>query len=76
MDRVIGGLKVSKKLPKVVYDKESDSLYMIISKGKQEGYIELAPNVNFRDARKIIGLEILQASKILKRAKKQMELLQ
>ena len=37
---------MSKKLPKVVYDKESDSLYMIISKGRQEGYIELAPNVN------------------------------
>jgi len=69
---------VNKKLPKVVYDKESDSLCMIIGKGRQEGYIELAPNVNLEigSKGKVIGLEILQASKILKRAKKPMELLQ
>ncbi len=69
---------MSKKLPKVVYDKESDSLYMIIGKGRQEGYIELAPNVNLEvgSKGKIIGLEILQASKILKRVKKPVELLQ
>lgn len=69
---------MGKKLPKVVYDKESDSLYMVISKGRQEGYIELAPNVNLEigSGGKIIGLEILQASKILKSAKKPMALLQ
>ena len=69
---------MGKKLPKVVYDKESDSLYMIINKGRQEGYIELAPNVNLEigSEGKIIGLEILQASKILKSAKKPMALLQ
>lgn len=69
---------MNKKLPKVVYDEESDSLYMIISKGRQEGYIELAPNVNLEigSEGKVIGLEILQASKILKSAKKPMELLQ
>lgn len=68
---------MSKKL-KVVYDKESDSLYMIISTGRQEGYIELAPNINLEigSKGKIIGLEILQASKILKSAKKPIELLQ
>jgi uncharacterized protein YuzE len=50
---------------------------MIISKGKQEGYIELAPNVNLEigSGGKIIGLEILHASKMLKNAKKPMELL-
>lgn len=69
---------MGKKLPKMVYDKESDSLYMVISKGRQEGYIELAPNVNLEigSGGKIIGLEILQASKILKGAKKPMALLQ
>ena len=69
---------MSKKLPKVVYDEKSDSLYIVISKGRQEGYIELAPNVNLEigSEGKIIGLEILQASKILKGAKKPMELLQ
>ncbi len=67
---------MNKKLPKVIYDKKSDSLYMIISKGRQEGYIELAPNVNLEIGTqgKIIGLEILQASKILKSAKKPIEL--
>ena len=68
---------MAKKPPKVVYDKESDSLYMIISPGRQEGYIELAPDVNLEigSEGKIIGLEILHASKILKNAKKPMELL-
>ncbi len=66
------------KLPKVVYDKESDSLYMIIGRGRQEGYIELAPNVNLEigSKGKVIGLEILRASKILKSAKRPMEMLQ
>jgi uncharacterized protein YuzE len=69
---------MNRKLPKVVYDKENDSLYMIISKGRQEGYIELAPNVNLEIGSdgKIIGLEILQATRILKSAKKPMQLLQ
>lgn len=69
---------MSKKFPKVVYDEDSDSLYVIISEGRQEGYIELAPNVNLEIGSKgrVIGLEILQASKILKRAKRPMGLLQ
>ena len=69
---------MSKKFPKVVYDEGSDSLYMIIGKGRQEGYIELAPNVNLEiDSKgRVVGLEILYVSKILKRAKKPMELLQ
>ncbi len=67
-----------KKIPKVVYDRESDSLYMIISEGRQEGYIELAPHVNLEigSRGKVIGLEILQASKILKNAKRPMKLLE
>jgi len=34
----------AKTLPRVVYDKQSDSLYIVLSEGLEEGFIELAPN--------------------------------
>ncbi len=58
----------AKTLPKVVYDKESDSLYIVLSEGFEEGFIELAPNVNLEigEGGKIIGIEILKASGLFK----------
>ena len=55
-------------LPKVVYDKQSDSLYIVLSEGFEEGFIELAPNVNLEidEGGKIIGIEILKASQLFK----------
>jgi len=58
----------AKTLPRVVYDKESDSLYIVLSEGFEEGFIELAPNITLEigDGGKIIGIEILKASKLFK----------
>lgn len=63
--------------PRAVYDKDSDSLYLIVAKGPEEGFIELAPNINLEIGRKgkIIGIEILNATKVLGRAKQPLELL-
>lgn len=58
----------AKALPGVVYDKESDSLYIVLSEGFEEGFIELAPNISLEigEGGKIIGIEILKASKLFK----------
>jgi len=58
----------AKILPKVVYDKQSDSLYIVLSEGFEEGFIELAPNVNLEigEGGKIIGIEILKARQLFK----------
>ena len=58
----------AKTIPKVVYDKRSDSLYIVLSKGFEEGFIELAPNVNLEigEGGKIIGIEILKVSRLFK----------
>ena len=57
-----------KALPKVVYDKESDSLYIVLSEGFEESFIELAPNISLEigEGGKIIGIEILMVSKLFK----------
>jgi len=58
----------AKTLPRVVYDKQSDSLYIVLCEGFEEGFIELAPNVNLEigEGGKIIGIEILMASRLFK----------
>ena len=58
-----------KALPKVVYDKESDSLYIVLSEGFEESFIELAPNISLEigEGGKIIGIEILEVSKLFER---------
>lgn len=55
-------------LPKVVYDKESDALYIVLSEGFEEGFIELAPNISLEigEGGKIIGIEILRVSKLFR----------
>lgn len=57
------------KLPRGLYDDSSDSLYIIISKGTEEGFIEIASDVNLKLSKngKIIGIEILRASKVLRK---------
>jgi len=58
----------AKALPKVVYDRRSDSLYIVLYEGFEEGFIELAPNVNLEigEGGKIIGIEILKARQLFK----------
>ena len=60
---------MAEKLPRALYDRESDSLYIVISKGPEEGFIELAPDINLELGKngKVIGIEILKASKVLRK---------
>ncbi|KPV62769.1 MAG: hypothetical protein AOA65_1612 [Candidatus Bathyarchaeota archaeon BA1] len=59
----------AKALPKVVYDKENDSLYIVLAEGFEEGLIELAPNINLElgEGGKIIGIEIFRVSKLFRK---------
>ncbi len=60
---------MAEKFPRAHYDRESDSLYIVISKGPEEGFIELAPDINLELGKngKVIGIEILKASKVLRK---------
>ncbi len=60
---------MAERFPKAQYDRESDSLYIMTSKGVEEGFIELAPDINLELGRggKVIGIEILKASRVLRR---------
>jgi uncharacterized protein YuzE len=57
-----------KKKSLVSYDYKSDVLYIAAKKGVEEEFIEIAPGINVEldDAGKVIGIEILNASKCLK----------
>ncbi len=59
--------KNMKKKLNVFYDQEKDILY-IAKDGKEEEFIEIYPGINIElnEKREFIGLEILEASKILK----------
>ena len=60
---------MAEKFPRALYDRESDSLYIVISRGLEEGFIELAPDINLELGKngKVIGIEILKASKVLRK---------
>ncbi|MBI3611251.1 MAG: DUF2283 domain-containing protein [Nitrospirae bacterium] len=55
------------KLPKAFYDSREDILYLG-KPGNEEEYVEIQPGVNIEldSKKKIIGIEVLQASKVLK----------
>lgn len=50
---------------KVYYDKEADALYLKLGTGSPEGVIEISEGVNLdtTSENKIVGIEILDASK-------------
>jgi uncharacterized protein YuzE len=52
----------------VNYDYESDVLYIVAKKAKEEEFVEVAPGINVEldDRGQVIGIEILNASKCLK----------
>ena len=52
----------------VNYDYESDVLYIVAKKAKEEEFVEIAPGINVEldDRGQVIGIEILNASKCLK----------
>ena len=55
------------KKSKILYDKKSDNLYLFIQGGELEEYREIVPGVGveFDKKGKLLGIEILDASKIL-----------
>lgn len=56
----------SKKI--INYDQKSDALYIGIKKGIEEEFVEISPGINVEldSEGQIIGIEILNASKVLK----------
>ena len=56
------------KKPLINYDYESDVLYIAAKKSAEEEFIEIAPGINVEldDKGRVIGIEILNASKCLK----------
>jgi uncharacterized protein YuzE len=59
--------KAVKKQKMVQYDKKNDVLYFGVRSGDEEEFVELAPGVAVElDKKKgVIGIEVLNASKIL-----------
>lgn len=57
-----------KKKPVVRYDNKIDALYIVAKKGLEEEFVEVAPGVNveLNEEGDVIGIEILNASKILR----------
>ena len=60
---------MNKRKQAVHYDKQSDVLYLGIQKGVEEEFVEVAPGINVEldQNSKVIGIEVLNASKIFKR---------
>ena len=54
--------------PKINYDPKSDVLYIVARKGKEEEFVEIAPGLNAEldENGRVIGIEILNASNVLK----------
>lgn len=57
-----------KNKPLVNYDPKSDVLYIVTRRGKEEEFVEVAPGIHVEldDKGKVIGIEILHASKFFK----------
>ena len=57
-----------KKKSSVNYDPESDVLYIVTREGEEEEFVEVAPGINVEldNVGKVIGIEILHASKFFK----------
>lgn len=50
------------------YDEQNDILYLGVQKGIEEEFVEIAPGINVEldDQGKVIGIEVLDASRIPK----------
>ncbi len=61
---------IKEKNPKEIvhYDAKSDVLYLGAKKGLEEEYVEVAPGIGIEldDRGKVIGVEILNASRVMK----------
>ena len=57
-----------RKKPVIRYDHKIDALYIIAKKGAEDEFVEVAPGVSveLNEQGDVIGIEILNASKILR----------
>lgn len=53
------------------YDKESDSLFIYLEEGEEESFEEIIPGINIELDKngKVIGIEVLKASRFRERIK-------
>ena len=53
------------------YDKESDSLFIYLGEGEEESFEEIVPGINIELDKngKIVGVEILKASRFMSKIK-------
>lgn len=60
--------EIIKKQKMVHYDRESDVLYFGVQSGDEEEFVEIAPGVavELNNKKKVIGVEIMNASKMLR----------
>lgn len=58
---------MKKTKSKIYYDKESDALWLLVKKGQEEAYKEIAPGINLELGKngELLGIEILNASRVL-----------
>ncbi|MEA3344148.1 MAG: DUF2283 domain-containing protein [Patescibacteria group bacterium] len=61
-------MKNLKSKKAVNYDPKSDVLYLGVREGEEEEFVEVSPGINIELDQKgqVIGVEILNASKVLK----------
>lgn len=61
-------MKKIKNQEKVFYDRKSDALWFLVKSGEEEEYQEIAPGVSIELGKQgeLLGIEILNASKIIK----------
>ena len=66
-------MKKNKKI--VHYDKGSDVLYLGVRSGMEEEFVEIAPGISIEldDNKNVIGVEVLNASKVFSPAIKPMQ---
>lgn len=77
MAKNIKNIEYKSKKEKIVrYDMKSDVLYFGLKKGMEEEFVEVAPGVSVEFDKKgeAIGIEIINASKILKPVSKNLEM--
>ncbi len=67
-------MKKNAKEPLVRYDAKADAIYILTRKGAEEEVVEMAPGVNLElnDQGGVIGIEILNASRLFRRITKSM----
>lgn len=60
--------KTKKQSERVYYDKQSDVLWFLIKSGVEENHKEIAPGISVELGKngELLGIEVLNASKVLK----------